>query len=213
MIGVTIDHKLKFDIHTKAICNKIKSKVFLLARNKYLFTPSFLILLFKIFIVIRLTYCSTLFTHLSNSTLSDRLISCFNSSLNKLTNLSIHKLDLFSQYHFLKQYNILPFQFLTYFRFITFTHSLFTFNHTSTLFKSFTIFSSDTRTLRNKLLQPSFKKPVFQYSYVTTATKILNLFLSPLLHLSLDSLKMHLLRNDLIKTLYTRIQTAQIFGT
>ena len=58
LLGVVIDNKLKFDLHTIAICKQINSKTHILARSAYLFPIEFEITLFKMFIQSRLDYCS-----------------------------------------------------------------------------------------------------------------------------------------------------------
>ena len=75
LLGVTIDHMLKFDIHTSNLCKRINAKTFILAKSIFLFTEKFRSILFKLFIQSHFDYCSSLFLHLSNSD-SNKLERC-----------------------------------------------------------------------------------------------------------------------------------------
>jgi len=66
VLGVIIDHLLKFDPHTVVICHKVNFKVRTLKKCAFMFGIKFKVILFKMFILSSFEYCSTLFFNLSN---------------------------------------------------------------------------------------------------------------------------------------------------
>jgi hypothetical protein len=197
LLGVIIDHKLKFDLHTISICKQINSKTHILSRSSYLFPQKFKIMLFKMFIQSRFDYCSTLFIHFSDQNDKNRLEKCFNNSINKLLGIKLHGKTLTEQIEILKQISIIPLKLRHFERFCIYLFSLFKNNNCKSLLKMFTKSRvPSTRTPFRTLLV----KPFIKFSFIAISTKILNLFLFKQLQLSksTNSFKTFL-KNNLFK--------------
>ena len=93
LLGVIVDNKLKFDLHTISICRKVCFKIHTLKKCAYLFDLTFRIILFKLFIQSSFDYCSTLFFHFSNKSDSDRLEKSFSKAINKFLNIKLYVLS------------------------------------------------------------------------------------------------------------------------
>ena len=100
LLGVTIDHMLKFDLHSSNLCKQINAKTFLLSKSIFLFTEKFRSTLFKLFIQSHFDYCSSLFLHLSNLD-SNKLERCFAKSIRRLLDINLDNLDLDEQFKLL----------------------------------------------------------------------------------------------------------------
>ena len=92
LLGVIVDNKLKFDLHTISVCKKVCSKVHTLKKCAYLFDLNFKVILFKLFIQSSYDYCSTLFFHFSDKTDSDRLDKSFIKAVNKFLNIKLYEI-------------------------------------------------------------------------------------------------------------------------
>jgi hypothetical protein len=198
LLGVIIDNKLKFDLHTIAICKQINSKTHILARSSYLFPLPFKIMLFKMFIQSRLDYCSTLFMHLSDQNDRNRIEKCFNNSINKLLGIKLHSKTISEQLDILKPFNIIPLRLRHFERFCTYLFSLYRNNNCKSLLKMFTKSRlASTRTpFRTLFVDSTFVK----FSFIAISTKILNLFLFKQLQLSKSSNSFKtFLRNNLFR--------------
>jgi hypothetical protein len=71
LLGVTIDHMLKFDLHSSNLCKKINAKTFLLSKSIFLFTEKFRSTLFKLLFnltstIVHLYFCTYLILTLIN---------------------------------------------------------------------------------------------------------------------------------------------------
>ena len=64
LLGVVIDHKLKFTAHINHLCKKANSKAYLIKKSLFLFNFKFRVLLFKLFIIPHFDYCASLFIYL-----------------------------------------------------------------------------------------------------------------------------------------------------
>jgi hypothetical protein len=193
LLGVIIDSKLKFDLHTISICKQINSKTHLLARSSYLFPIEFKITLFKMFIQSRLDYCSSLFIHLSDKNDANRIEKCFNNSINKILGIKLHNKTINEQLIILKPYKIIPLKLRHFERFCIYLFSLFKNNNCKSLLKMFTKSrSSATRTHFCSLLVNS---NFVEFSFITISTKILNSFLFNQLQLSTNPFKSFLKKN------------------
>jgi hypothetical protein len=118
---VTIDNKLKFDIHTIDLCEKVCFKFRILSICAFLFDAEFKEILIKLFILPSYDYCSTLFYHFNNQTDSKRLIKPFSKNIFKFLKIKLftvnnnaknincnYEMDLSKQVNFLNSINILP---------------------------------------------------------------------------------------------------------
>jgi hypothetical protein len=129
MLGVTIDNQLTFTKHISNLCKKINTKSFLLAKSNFLFSNKFKTTLFKLFIQSQFDYCATLFMHISDKSVRDRLVRCFDKSVGRILGKEVMKLNDVEQYEKLKEFNLMPFNFRQFYHFITFTFSLIFFNN------------------------------------------------------------------------------------
>jgi hypothetical protein len=66
LLGVILDEYLTFDLHTISLCSKVNWKISVLKKSSYLFNLNFRITLFKLFIISKYDYCSTLFFHFND---------------------------------------------------------------------------------------------------------------------------------------------------
>ena len=109
ILGVLVDNKLSFSEQCSNICSKVNSKTFLLNKSLYLFTKSFVPILFKIFIQSQFDYCSTLIIHFSDKSNHSRLNTCFAKSIHRLLKLKLYSSTPEEQYNVLfSKFNILP---------------------------------------------------------------------------------------------------------
>ena len=67
LLGVIIDEKLIFDIHTIDFCQKVSFKIRTLSMCAFLFNAEFKEILFKLFILLSYDFCSTLFFDSQNA--------------------------------------------------------------------------------------------------------------------------------------------------
>jgi hypothetical protein len=66
LLGVILDEYLTFDLHTISICSKVNWKISVLRKSSYLFDLKFRVTLFKLFIMSKYDYCSSLFIYFSD---------------------------------------------------------------------------------------------------------------------------------------------------
>ena len=172
LLGVTIDHMLKFDIHTSNLCKRINAKTFLLAKSIFLFTEKFRSILFKLFIQSHFDYCSSLFLHLSNSD-SNKLERCFAKSIRRLLDMDLDGLELNEQFKLLSRYKIFPLRYRKFYHMCSFIFNIFFTNNklNNSLKKKI---KRNEHTSRRSFAYPSFKTNTNKYSFATISTKILN---------------------------------------
>ena len=163
----------------------------MLSRNLYLFSMDFLSILFKLFILPFIDYCSSLFIHLENNIDKNRLYSVFSKSVNKILNINIHSSTPDIQLKLLKNFNILPLIFRYFQHFCIFSHSLFKFNSKLPLVTSILIFNS-----RQHIIQQPIRQK--KYSFSIVSAKILSLFIYSRLSLSKLGFKNYI-NSNLIK--------------
>ena len=89
VLGVIIDNLLKFDLHTIEICHKVNFKVRTLKKCAFMFGIKFKVILFKMFILSSLEYCSTLFFNLSNKVDALRLEKTFAKACNSFSTFAL----------------------------------------------------------------------------------------------------------------------------
>ena len=70
LLGVILDEYLTFDLHTISICSKVNWKISVLRKSSYLFDLKFRVTLFKLFIMSKYDYCSSLFIYFSDVIMS-----------------------------------------------------------------------------------------------------------------------------------------------
>jgi hypothetical protein len=89
LLGVIIDEKLIFDIHTIDFCQKVSFKIRTLSMCAFLFDAEFKEILFKLFILPLCDYCSILFFHFTNQTDSNRLVKSFSKNIFKFLKIKL----------------------------------------------------------------------------------------------------------------------------
>ena len=192
VLGVILDDKLRFSNHITSVCSQVNSKSHLLRRNSYLFPLSFRITLVKLFILSRFNYCSSLFFHEASTVDKTRLNRCYSRSLKKMIGINISTLNVDQQTSVLKEFSLLPLE-INYFKcFIVFIHSLFRYPIKSQLFDFFV--RSQTRT-RSTFIIPTFFTNYGKNSFITIASKLLNIFLYKHIELSKKKLLIYLSKN------------------
>ena len=133
LLGVTLDQYLTFDLHTISICSKINWKISVLKKSSYLFDLKFRVILFKLFIISKYDYCSSLFIHFSDNINSERLENNYAKALRSYLKIKIKNLNIEEQYKTLKHYKLLPLNIRLFQNFVFFIFSLVQENRSSTL--------------------------------------------------------------------------------
>ena len=116
LLGFLIDNKLKFDRQVSQTCIKANGKARQIARNFHLFSASFKVSLFKLFILPHFDYCSSIIISANSINLAamnpniKRLTKCFNKNVKLFTNINLFGLenDIPKQIKLLKALNLLP---------------------------------------------------------------------------------------------------------
>jgi hypothetical protein len=193
LLGCIITNTLNHEQHTIDVCNKVRSKTFLLKKCAYLFSKEFKATLFKVFIQSRFDYCSSLLLHFSNKVDSDRLERCFNRSIKALLKINLKNETLEKQKELLDQFKILPLKLRIFQHFIVYLFTLIKQNNMSIL--STKIFSyKKTKTITNLRKKKIFSLPLFktnlkEFSFCTLSVKILELFLYDHIEKSIQNFK------------------------
>jgi hypothetical protein len=193
LLGCTITNTLSLEQHTIDICNKVRSKTFLLKKCAYLFSKEFNATLFKVFIQSRFDYCSSLLLHFPNKIDSDRLERCFNRSIKTLLKLNLKNETLKKQKELLDHLRILPLKLRIFQHFTVYLFSLIKQNNMSILTKK--IFSYKKTKIINNLRKkklfvlPLFKTNLKEFSFCILSVKLLYLFLLEHLDKSIQNFK------------------------
>ena len=174
LLGVVLDSKLNFSKHIETICFRINIKTRLLNRSKYLFPLHFRTILFKLFILPIIDYCSSIFI-VSNIKSIDK---AFKKSLLILTNINLFNIDVESQIILLKKYNLVLIHYRLFYHFCTFTINLLKYNKGEALISKFNTNNTQSHNLRNRFCLPNFHSNIKKFSYITIATKLLNAFIN-----------------------------------
>lgn len=200
LLGVIIDNKLRFDLHSISVCKKVNARTFLLTKSLYIFSLNFRPILFKLFILPNFDYCSTIFTHHSNKIYFDKLNKTFNKSIFKLTKINLFNKTLEEQYHLLKGVNILPLAHRNFFMFCNFIYNVISPKslQTNTKTKLAKKFQYNNNCTRNLFSHPHFFTNFKLYSFITIATKILNKFLAVETYLNQNLFKNNIKKNILL---------------
>ena len=122
LLGVLIDEYLTFDLHTIQLCSKVMWKLSVLKKSSHLFDFKFRSTLFKLFILSKYDYCSTLFFHFKNKLNIDRLDKNFAIFLKKYLRIDIIKLNIPDQFDCLRNHKLLPLKVRFFQNFVIFTY-------------------------------------------------------------------------------------------
>ncbi len=183
LLGVTLDEYLTFDLHTISVCSKVNWKISVLKKSSFLFDLKFRIILFKLFIVSKYDYCSTLFIHFSDNFNRQRLENNFAKALKSYLNIKIQNLQLEEQFNVLKHYNLLPLNIRLFQNLVFFIFSLVQGNRPSTILKTINSFKKIRVTRTHFFEEPIYKTVLYKYSCVSIAIRLLNAFIFKSLHL------------------------------
>ena len=108
LLGVILDQYLTFDSHTIALCSKVNWKISILKRSSYLFNLNFRVILFKLFILSKYDYCSSLYFFFTGNKNHERLDNNYEKSLKSYLNIKIRKLNIKQQYVLLMNSKLFP---------------------------------------------------------------------------------------------------------
>ena len=136
LLGIILDEFLTFDLHTISVCSKVNWKVSVLRKSSYLFDIKFRIILFKLFIMSKYDYCSSLFIHFTNGDNNERLDKNFAKAIKSYLKINIYNLTIEQQLMVLKDYTLLPLKLRFFKNFVFFVFMLVKSNRISTLLNS-----------------------------------------------------------------------------
>ena len=195
LLGVTIDSDLKFKTHIANICKKINRKTFVFKRCLHLFSYSFKVTLFKLFVLPHFEYCSTTFFSSSIDNIN-KLEKCFSKSIKLILGIKLYNTQLQQQCSALLNLNILPLILRLFNHYCKFIYSLFINNKAIELIGLF-----DRREIKlNTRSASEFNIPkshtnIGTYSFVAIASRLLNKFLNQRI-LNKDLTKLYLFQNS-----------------
>ena len=197
LLGCIISNTLSFEQHTIDLCNKVRSKTFLLKKCSYLFSQDFNATLFKVFIQSRFDYCSSLFFHFPNKVDAERVERCFNRSVKALLKITLSNLPLLEQQNMLAKLRILPIKLRSFCHFLTFLFSLIKNNKSSILIKKIFSYKKKITSLKNLRKTKRFELPIFntkakEYSFCSLSVKFLDFFLYDQLEKTIQNFKNYL---------------------
>ncbi len=128
LLGVLLDEFLTFDLHTIAVCSKVNWKISVLKKSSYLFDIKFRVTLFKLFIMSKYDYCSSLFIHFSDGRNNERLDKNFAKAIKSYLKINIFNHNIEEQLMVLKNYTLLPLKLRFFKNFVFFVFSLVEYN-------------------------------------------------------------------------------------
>ena len=176
LLGVVLDEYLTFDLHTISVCKKVNWKVSVLKKSSYLFNFNFRITLFKLFIISKYDYCSTLFFHFQDALNEQRLDKNFSKSLKSYLNIKLSNLNISEQYDHLKSLRLMPLRLRFFQNLVFFLFSLIKSQHKNVLTRSIDSLKK-IRTTRSYFNQPLFETNLYKFSFMSIAIRLLNSFI------------------------------------
>ena len=133
LLGVTLDEFLTFDIHTISLCSKVNWKKSILKKSSFLFDLKFRTTLFKLFIMSKYDYCSSLFFYFADITNQDRLEKNYCKALKSYLNINIKGTSIDEKFNKLKSFKLLPLRLRQFQNLVFFIFSLLKSNIMSSL--------------------------------------------------------------------------------
>jgi hypothetical protein len=176
LLGVILDEYLTFDLHTISICKKVNWKISVLKKSSYLFNINFRITLFKLFIISKYDYCSTLFFHFQDALNEQRLDKNFRKSLKSYLNIKLSNLNISEQYSHLKSFRLTPLRLRFFQNFVFFLFSLIKCRHKNVLTQSIESLKKN-RSTRSYFNQPVFESDLYKFSFMSISIRLLNSFI------------------------------------
>jgi hypothetical protein len=182
LLGVTLDEYLTFDMHSIALCNQVNWKTSVLRKSSYLFSLKFRITLFKLFIVSKYDYCSTLFVYFTDNRNHERLNNNFSKSIKSYLNIKLNNLNIDEQFNTLKNFKLLPLELRFFQNLVFFIFSLTKSKRNSALSREINSHKK-LRPLRTFFNEPIFNTVLYQFSFLTISIKLLNSFIYKNIHI------------------------------
>jgi hypothetical protein len=167
---------LIFDTHTISLCAKVNWKVSVLKKSSYLFDINFKITLFKLFIISKYDYCSTLFFHFNDKRNEDRLEKNFAKAVKSYLNIKIRSMDLEEQYQHLKSFRLLPLKLRFFQNLVFFIFTLVKIRRPSILLQSIDSLKK-TRVTRQPFSLPISNTNLYINSFLSISIRLLNSFI------------------------------------
>ena len=176
LLGVILDEYLTFDLHTISMCSKVNWKIGILKKSSYLFDLKFRITLFKLFIMSKYDYCSTLFFYFSDETNHDRLEKNYCKSLKSYLNIKTNGMTLEEKHVKLKSFRLMPLRLRLFQNLVFFIFSLIKTNRCNNLLEAIYSFKKD-RESRSAFNETFFNTNLYKYSFLSISIKLLNSFI------------------------------------
>ena len=187
LLGVTIDHKLKFDKQISATCRKANWKSKLIAKSFFLFDLNFKSTLFKLFIIPYFEYCSSLVICSNSISLYAqnpnimRLNRCYNKNIKLFLNINLCGLEnnLKVQLKLLSPFKIMPLYIRLFRKLAFYTIKLFVKNSSKKLLNNINaskLPSNGQMTTRQSFKIKEFKSKWGLNSFRHLAKKLANKF-------------------------------------
>ena len=96
------------DMHIIAVCSKVNWKISVIKKSSYLFDLKSRVTLFKLFIMFKYDYCSSLFIHFSDCRNNERLDKNFAKAIKSYLKINIYNHIIEEQLTVLKNYTLIP---------------------------------------------------------------------------------------------------------
>jgi hypothetical protein len=135
------------------------------------------VILFKLFIISKYDYCSSLFIHFSDNINSERLENNYAKALRSYLKIKIKNLNIEEQYKTLKHYKLLPLNIRLFQNLVYFIFSLVQGNRSSTLLKSIKSLKKIRETRTHFFEEPIYKTILYKYSFISISIRLLNAFI------------------------------------
>ena len=174
LLGVMIDNSLCLKNHIDLVCNKLNSKLFILLKNSYIFTYKFKIIIFKLFLLPHIDYCSIFIC--SNLKKLEKL---YNKSLDFFLHIKLDFLNVNMKIKVQQQHNLYLLHHRLFLHYCSFIINIFKNNKATSILGLFNTKNTNeiTYNLRCKLSLPVFSTNVKQFSFLYISTKLINAFI------------------------------------
>ena len=96
LLGVTVDNKLKFDLHTAKVCRKVSQQVAVLRRMRNMLPFEIRVRIYKSFIVLHFTYCAETW-HFCSKTSADKLDKVMSAPSTSSSETKVPRMKIYSR--------------------------------------------------------------------------------------------------------------------
>ena len=146
----------------------------MLKKSSYLFDLKFRITLFKLFIMSKYDYCSSLFIHFSDSGNHERIDKNFAKAIKAYLKINIFNLSIGEQLSVLNSYTLLPLKLRFFKNLVFFVFSLIKHERNSTILNSIKSLRK-TRITRAFFDEPISNTNLYKFSFISIFIKLLNI--------------------------------------